>query len=161
MKKLKTNTVKTERTSDATWRALVSRIHKSILTILVVLFASLCINAQTVSGVISDTDGSPLIGANVLVKGTDTGTISELDGSYSVQVNDLNGILVFSYVGYENIEVEIGGRTSVDVIMQISGLLDEVIVIGYGSVKKSDLTGSVSSLKSKDFNSGLGFQTSI
>ncbi|MFT4566383.1 MAG: TonB-linked SusC/RagA family outer membrane protein, partial [Saprospiraceae bacterium] len=111
-------------------------------------------NAQTVKGVITDNEGSPLIGANVLVKGTNTGTISDLDGSYSIGVDDLNGTLVFSFVGFENVEVEIGGRSVVDLSMQTAGLLEEVVVVGYGTVKKSDLTGSVSSLKSKDFNPG-------
>lgn len=102
------------------------------------------------SGMVTDPDGLPVIGANILVKGTSAGTISDLDGQYSLEVTDENATLVFSYTGYQPLEIEIAGREVIDVQMEEGAVLDEVVVIGYGSVKKSDLTGSVSSISGKE-----------
>ena len=100
-----------------------------------------------VTGVVTDDTGEALIGVNILVKGTSNGTTSDLDGSFSINLPDDANTLVFSYTGFETTEINVDGRTTVDVIMgQDSELLDEVVVIGYGTVKKSDLTGSVASI---------------
>lgn len=108
-----------------------------------------------VSGKISDaTDGSSLPGATVLVKGTTTGTLTDLDGKYSLKVSP-GSILVFSFVGYDTQEVTITNQTAVNVkLQQSSTTLEQVVVIGYGQVKKSDATGSISVTSSKDFNKG-------
>jgi len=110
-------------------------------------------NMQTITGtVISNDDNLPLIGVTVQVKGTSTGTTTDLDGTYSLDIND-NATLIFSYTGFETLEVEVNGRTTVDVTMNINiAELDEVVVVGYGSRKKSDVTGAVSSVKSEELN---------
>ena len=108
-----------------------------------------------VSGKISDaTDGSSLPGATVMVKGTTTGALTDIDGKYSLKVNS-GSILVFSFIGYDTQEVTITRQTTVNLsLQQSSTTLDQVVVIGYGQVKKSDATGSISVTSSKDFNKG-------
>lgn len=97
----------------------------------------------TVSGTVTDATGEPLIGASVLVKGTMVGTATDIDGNYRIDA-DANGTLTFSYVGYNIMDVAIEGRTTVNVVMQENSvMLNEVVAIGYGVVKKSDATGSV------------------
>lgn len=106
-----------------------------------------------VSGKVIDADDSnTLIGVNVLVKGTSTGTVTDLDGNFSLNVPDENTVLVFSYTGYTAQEVSVGTQRTINVELKTAGtLLDEVVVIGYGTVKKSDLTGAVSTISSKSF----------
>lgn len=107
---------------------------------------------MTVSGtVVSADDGETLIGATVLVKGTSIGTVTDIDGTYSIQVPEPTSVLVFSYTGYSSQEIEVSSRSTVDVIMSTSvGTLDEVVVIGYGERRKKDLTGSISTVNSRD-----------
>jgi len=105
-----------------------------------------------VSGTITDAeDNSPLVGVNVLVKGTATGTITDLDGSYSISVPDVDAILLFSYTGYASEEVLVGVQSQIDLALSPGSDLDEVVVIGYGTVKKSDLTGAVSTVTAESF----------
>ncbi len=93
----------------------------------------------------------PLPGVNVLVKGTQTGTSSDANGNYTLNIPDANATLVFSFVGYEPTEVKVGSRTEINVSMKTDlKSLEEVLVVGYGTVKKSDLTGSVSSVKAQE-----------
>lgn len=110
----------------------------------------------TVSGKVTDfTDGSPLIGVSVVVKGTTAGTSTDVDGNYSIRANS-NSTLVFSYVGYETYEEGVNGRTSINVtLMQAFETLEEIIVIGYGTQKKSDRTGAVSHIKADEMNQGV------
>jgi TonB-linked SusC/RagA family outer membrane protein len=104
-----------------------------------------------VSGIVLDKDKEPLIGVSILVKNTVQGTVSEIDGSYSLSVPDGNAILVFSYTGFTSQEIALGGRTKLDVTLeQDQLLLDEVVVVGYGIQKKETVTGAVSSLKGAD-----------
>lgn len=106
-----------------------------------------------VTGTITDvSDGSPLIGANILVKGTGVGSIADVKGEYSVKVPVGKHILVFSCIGYKEQEITIkAGQKVLNVMMtEDSELLDEVVVVGYGTMKKSDLTGSVTSIKSEE-----------
>lgn len=119
---------------------------------LVLPIAFLCFGitqAQTVSGTVSDENG-PLPGANVLVKGTSNGTQTDFDGNY--ELNDVpdNAILVFSFISFKTKEVAVDGQSSVDITLQPdTQALDEVVVIGYGTQRKSDLTGSVSTINSE------------
>ncbi len=108
-----------------------------------------------VSGKISDaTDGNSLPGATVMVKGTTNGALTDLDGKYSLKVKSGN-ILVFSFIGYDTQEVTITSQREVNVsLKQSSTTLEQVVVIGYGQVKKADATGSISVTSSKDFNKG-------
>ena len=107
----------------------------------------------TVSGNITDAnDNSPLIGVNILVKGTSTGTVTDLDGNYSVTVPDGNAAIVYSYTGYSPQEITVGTQTVINVALApAEALLDEVVVIGYGTVKKSDVTGAVSTVTAEAF----------
>ncbi len=108
-----------------------------------------------VTGNVIDETGEPMAGVSVMVKGTGNGTSTNIDGFYSLSVSNTNAILVFSYLGYENREVPMAGKTKIDVRMEESlQMLEEVVVIGYGSQLKKDLTGSVSSVKSDAFNKG-------
>lgn len=109
----------------------------------------------TVSGTITDAaNGDPIPGVTVLIKGTTQGTSTDMDGKYSIQA-ETNSSLVISFVGYETQEVPVNGRAIVDVALKTATqAIDEVVVIGYGSVKKTDATGSVVAVSSKDFNKG-------
>jgi TonB-linked SusC/RagA family outer membrane protein len=102
-------------------------------------------NSQTVSGQVYDnTSKETLPGVNVLIKGTSTGTVTDIDGSYSITVPDENSVLIFSFVGYLAQEIRVGNQSQLDVNLSADqAQLEEVVVVGYGTVKKSDLTGSV------------------
>ena len=108
--------------------------------------------ALKVTGTLTDAEtGTALIGATVQVKGTTTGTSTDLDGTYSIEAPDGNAILVFSYIGYVNQEVVIGNQSTINVsLVPDVQALNEVVVVGYGAVKKMDLTGAVDQLQSKD-----------
>ena len=108
--------------------------------------------AITISGTITDAQSNePLIGVNILIKNTNRGTVTDLDGHYSITADNTSDILVFSYTGYNDQEITIGNRTTIDVKMETaSELLDEVVVIGYGTQKKSSLTASVSVLDAEE-----------
>jgi TonB-linked SusC/RagA family outer membrane protein len=109
------------------------------------------LQSSVVTGRIVDGSGNPIIGATIKVKGTGIGAVSDLDGNFSVPVT--KGTLVVSYVGYKTQEIVLQGQSSVRVLLkEDNSSLDEVVVIGYGSQKKSDLTGSLSSVTSKDID---------
>lgn len=101
-----------------------------------------------ISGTVTSADeGLPLIGVSILVKGTSSGTVTDLDGKYSLDLEDENAILVFSYTGYAPLEVPVDGRTVIDIALDASvTALDEVVVVGYGSQKKVNLTGAVAAM---------------
>ncbi len=124
-------------------------MKRYILTMLIAVLA-LAANAQniTVRGtVISSADNEPMIGATVKVKGTGTGTVTDFDGNYTINI-DKNATLVFSMIGYETIEEAVNGRTNINVKMnETANDLNEVVVIGYGVAKKGDLTSSISAIK--------------
>ena len=112
------------------------------------------ISQKTISGVVSDaSNGEALIGANVLVKGTSTGTITDIDGSYSLRANE-GDVLVISYAGYTDQEVAIGASNTVNVALAAGKLLDEVVVVGYGSQKSKEVTSAFVSVSNKEFNKG-------
>jgi TonB-linked SusC/RagA family outer membrane protein len=106
----------------------------------------------TVSGrIISATDQTALIGVNIVIKGTNTGTTSDADGNFQLQVPGNESTLVFSYIGYQTKEEVVGGRSVIHIELEEDlETLDEIIIVGYGRIKKSDLTGAVSSVKSSD-----------
>ncbi|MGA9639462.1 TonB-dependent receptor [Flavobacterium sp.] len=107
----------------------------------------------TIKGIVKDADGMPIPGANVLVKGTTIGTTTNFDGNYVIAVPNTATTLVFSYLGLKSAEVQIAGKTTINVSLQNdAATLDEVVVIGYGTVKKSDVTGSLSSVSTEDMN---------
>ena len=105
----------------------------------------------TVSGVVKDDTGEPVIGANVIVKGTTNGTITGIDGDFTLSNVKKSDVIVFTFIGYKTEEVKYTGQSSVNVTLKDdTELLDEVVVIGYGTVNKRDLTGSVASVKAED-----------
>ncbi len=112
--------------------------------------------AQSISGTITEEgSGDPLIGASVLVTGTTTGTITDFDGNFTLNVPANAESLTISYTGYSTQVLPLDGRTTFDIQLASGELLEEVVVIGYGSVKKSDLTGAVVALTDEDFNTGV------
>lgn len=128
---------------------------KALLTLLVGLFLSIGAFAQqiAVKGHVKDTTGEPVIGANVLVKGTTHGTITDFDGNFMLNVPK-DAILSVSFVGYKSAEVKAASTVMVT-LEDDSQVLDAVVVIGYGSVKKNDMTGSVTAIKPDKLNKGL------
>ena len=115
-----------------------------------VLGMALSAQSQEIKGVVSSTEGAPLIGVNIIIKGTSTGTITDFDGSFSIQA-EAKEVLVFSYAGYASKEVRIADGQFLNIVLEeVAALLDEVVVIGYGTARKSDLTGSVASVKSEE-----------
>ena len=104
-------------------------------------------DTRKITGIIKDQSGEPVIGANIVEKGTTNGTITDMDGQYSLEVGS-NSILVVSYIGYITQEIQVGKNNTLDVLLrEDTETLDEVIVIGYGTTKRKDFTGSVSSVK--------------
>ena len=106
----------------------------------------------SINGIVKDTSGEPIIGANVIVKGTTNGTITDLDGNFQLSA-DPSVTIVVSYVGFQTQELPAQPIMNI-VLKEDSELLDEVVVIGYGSVKKDDLSGSVVAIKADDINKG-------
>jgi TonB-linked SusC/RagA family outer membrane protein len=106
---------------------------------------------KTITGKVVDANGEPIIGATILIKGTSQGTVTDMDGNYTLTNVPEETILQFSYVGMEPQEISVSGKTVINVTMkEATELLEEVVVVGYGVVKKSDLTGSISKLKTED-----------
>jgi TonB-linked SusC/RagA family outer membrane protein len=109
--------------------------------------------AIVVTGRVTDLAGQPLIGVSVKVKGTNIGASTDANGQYSLNTPDNSGVLVFTYIGYITQEIAVNNRATVNVSMEEdSAVLEEVVVIGYGTVRKSDLTGSVSSVSGEEIN---------
>lgn len=107
----------------------------------------------SVSGKVMDESNEPIIGANVTVKGGKTGTITDLNGNFKVSVPKQSSVLVFSFIGYATKEVTVGNKKTLTVVMKEDGVqLDEVVAVGYATVKKSDLTGSVAKVDMGDLN---------
>ncbi len=129
-----------------------SFLGKVCLFALFVIFVSAQSYAQKVTGVVVDETNSPLPGVNVVIKGTTNGVITDFDGKYSIVPKDVQkDILQFSFIGFDTKEIQISGESVINVKLASSTLqIDEVVAVGYGTVKKRDLTGSVSSVKSDE-----------
>ncbi len=124
-----------------------------LLMLLVVAIGTQLARAQqtTVTGTVSDAAGEPLIGVSVTVPGTKTGTLTDIDGKYSLEVAS-KAKLRFSYIGFETVELSVEGRSLINVEMKESAeSLSEVVVIGYGTMDKKELTSAVSHIGEKDF----------
>ena len=111
-------------------------------------------SGNTIQGVVTDANGEPIIGANIMIEGTTTGTITDFDGRFTLDVPE-NATLQISYIGFVSQNVKVNGRKDITVkLVEDAKALDEVVVVGYGTMKKSDLTGSVSSITSDNFKLG-------
>ena len=136
------------------FKALSKRGYFTLLALLIAITSF----AQeiTINGVVIDETDTPLIGATVQVKNTQKGVVTDFDGKFSIKANS-NATLIISYIGYKNQEIKIKGQKNLNIKLEPdNAMLDEVIVVGYGSMKKSDLTGSVSSVAAKSIE---GFKT--
>ncbi len=131
-----------------------SKLMKVLMTLICSVFfiATPAMAQNTVTGTVSDENGEPLIGAGVLIKGTANGGVTDLDGNYSI-VAPADAVLEISYLGYKTIEVAVAGRSSVSVSLENDNVLEETVVIGYGTVKKKDLTGAVAAVRGEDLAS--------
>ena len=136
-----------------------SFLHRKVLLLSALLMMCTFAFAQqgTVTGKVIDDLGEPVIGANVIVKGTTTGIITDVDGNFSLSVNDIKkNILVISFVGYNTVEEPLRGRTKVGIKLESSVInLGEVVAIGYGTQTRRQITGSVANVSEKDFNTGV------
>lgn len=109
----------------------------------------------TVKGKVTDEKGEPLIGVSIHVKGTQTGTSTDVDGRYSIAVNNASAVLVFFYVGFKDKEVPVSGQSTIDVVMEVTvENLQEAVVVGYGTQRRADVTSAVASVKAANFVKG-------
>lgn len=131
-------------------------VYLRMLVIAVLALAGMSASAQTVvSGTVTDTTGEPLMGVSVIEKGKPSnGVATDLDGNYSLKLTKSEATLLFSYVGCEPQEVKTDGRTKIDVVMKDNQMLDEVVVVGYGTMRKRDLSGAMSQIKAEDIMKG-------
>lgn len=132
----------------------------SLFLLLIGIFISANMFSQTgnyplIKGQIKDRQGETIIGASILVKGSSTGTVSDFDGNFQINA-PLDGILVVSYIGFNTKEVPVNGKKDLSIVLdEDNEVLDEVVVIGYGQVRKGDATGALSSIKTDELNKGM------
>ena len=107
--------------------------------------------SRTITGTVVDKDGEPIIGANIIVKGTSNGTITDINGAYTLEVPD-NAVIQISYIGYLSQEIPVKGQNSIKIhLIEDTQSLDEVVVVGYGTQKKGEVASAISSVKSDNF----------
>ncbi len=127
---------------------------KKLMLGLMVLFISVISfgqNGQQITGKVTDTNGEALPGVSIIIKGTTTGSITDMDGNYSLAIQNDGSVLVYSFIGFKTQEIEASGKSIINVVMQEDVTdLDEVVVVGYGEMRKSDVTGSIASVKARD-----------
>lgn len=122
-----------------------------LMLMLMTGFQYLSAQQTSISGTVTDHTGEPLIGVSVTVAGSRTGEATDIDGHYTIMA-DAKATLKFSYIGYESLEEPVNGRSTIDVVMkENSALLNEVVVIGYGTMDKKELTSAISHVSEKDF----------
>ena len=142
-------------------KTTIRRLQLSMLVFLLSVFAATAVSAQkTVTGVVKDANGEPIIGANVIQQGTTNGIITDIDGNFSLSVPNLNITLSISYIGYQSINYPLKGQENVMITLKEDlQNLDEIVVVGYGVAKKRDLTGSVASVKGDKLQERASFST--
>jgi TonB-linked SusC/RagA family outer membrane protein len=121
-----------------------------------ICFCALSLSAQNsvnVTGTVTDASGEALIGVNIIVKGINTGVVTDIDGKYAISIPGRDAILVFSFVGFATQEIPVGNQTIINIIMSESAQgLEEVVVVGYGTQRKGEITSAITSMKAADFN---------
>ena len=137
---------------------LFIRLVSMIWVIFMILIPSISLLGQItgaaldIKGLVTDEDGAPLIGVSILETSTGTGTVTDLDGRYTLSITNENAVIQFSYIGYETQSVTVGSQRIIDISLTLSiSELGEVVVVGYGTQRKSDLTGSLVSAPLDDF----------
>ena len=127
------------------------------MALLLSVFCFVAYAQKTVTGTVKDATGEPMIGVSIIVDGTMNGGVSDFDGNFSIKDVPENGVLKISYIGYRDQKVSVAGKNSINVTMEEdAAALDEVVVVGYGTMKKKDLTGSVASVKTDDLQKVAG-----
>src|SRR5690606_33365361 len=135
--------------------SLSNRLKYLIALLLIALSGALHAQQSHVKGNVSSTNGSPLEGVSVSVKNTTHTAATDGNGNYTLNLSTSSAVLIFKYIGYATQEIPLNGRTTLDVVLEAEDkTLSEVVVIGYGSLRKSDLTGSVASIKAEDLTKG-------
>jgi TonB-linked SusC/RagA family outer membrane protein len=137
-------------------KQLICRLANTLMITLLLSLMVVQAHAQknTVTGTVTDESGFEMPGVSITIQGTSTGVVSDRDGNFSIQA-DASSVLVFSFIGYQTQEIVVGNRSHINVrLVDAISSLDEVVVIGYGSTTKKEITGAVSSIKEKDFNGG-------
>lgn len=132
-------------------RIRIYKLRIFIVLTFCLVFSMKAMAQNEVNGKVVDDDGVPLAGVTVMVKEKSIGTVTDLDGKYSLKIPEHNSILVYSYIGYLSKEEALNGRSTVNVVLEVdSKLLEEVVVVGYGEQKKENLTGAVATLEGED-----------
>ena len=131
---------------------IITKIYRWFVLIMLLCISTLVGAQHKLSGIVkAGGSDETLIGATIEEKGTTNGTITDIDGKYEISLSSANATIIVKYVGYTDVEVAVGGRSVIDVNLEESSIMiDQVVVVGYGVQKKSDLTGAVSSLKGKE-----------
>ena len=130
-----------------------SSLQRLMFTVLFAVFAIGAFAQNKVSGTVVDAQGEPVIGASVLVKGTSNGTVTDFTGNYVINNVPSKGVLVISYIGYRTQNITLGGKSQINVTLEEDKqLLDEVVVVGYGVQRKSDVTGALTRVGEKELN---------
>ena len=128
---------------------IITKIYRWFVLIMLLCISTLVGAQHKLSGIVkAGGSDETLIGATIEEKGTTNGTITDIDGKYEISLSSTNATIIVKYVGYTDVEVAVGGRSVIDVNLEESSIMiDQVVVVGYGVQKKSDLTGAVSSLE--------------
>ena len=127
-----------------------SMAMRVVLTLVFALFA-LGISAQTVTGTVKDSTGEPVMQATVLEKGTSNGTVTDFDGNFTLKTQTKSPQLVISFIGMKTQTINVAGKSKISVVLEDEAhSLNDVVVIGYGTVRKKDLTGSVATVTGQD-----------
>ena len=127
------------------------KVNIFVLGLLVLMTSGAIAQSNIIKGIVTEDEGAPMIGVSILEKNTSNGTITDVDGSYSLKVNSDKAILVFSYLGYKSQEVSLDGRTMIDIRLELdSKVLDDIIVTGYRKETRTDISTAISSIKSRD-----------
>lgn len=138
------------------WYASIGRSLRGLTAVFLLQAVCLTLSAQTshtVSGTVKDAPGEPLIGVSVVITGTGTGTVTDADGHYRISLPEGKTQLTFSYVGFEPQTVNTAGRNTIDITLREDArALDEVVVVGYGTMRKSDFTGSLANVKARELS---------
>jgi TonB-dependent starch-binding outer membrane protein SusC len=132
--------------------------RKSLLVLLLinVLCAFTVVAQQKVTGRVVDTNQSPLPGVSVVEKGTTNGTITDVQGNYTITVSTSESVVIFSFIGFKNKDITVGNQSSINIVMEDESIgLDEVVAIGYGKMTRKDVTSSITTIAAKDMNNGV------